>query len=115
MNSCTTRWSCGKPLARPYCKLVARFKSAGSFGYLGIVIEVESFLLENRPQIQERDPFFSESAEVEIESNFKVSALIELKGKQLGFGRPWMMVLRNRYVVENKIRSNLLQDLSVQV
>lgn len=43
--------------------------------------EVESFLLENRAQIQEKGPFFTESAEVENDSGIKTSALIELKGK----------------------------------
>ena len=61
---------------------MARFKSAGSFGYLGILIgKVESFLLENRAQIQEKGPFFPESVEVENDSDVKTSALIELKGK----------------------------------
>jgi hypothetical protein len=82
VNSCTTCRSCGWPLARLYCKAVARFKLAGSFGYFGILIgNVESFLLENRAQIQEKGPFFSESAEVENDSDIKTSALIELKGK----------------------------------
>jgi hypothetical protein len=82
VNSRTTCWSCGWPLARLYCKVVAKFKSTGSFGYLGILIgEVESFLLENRAQIQEKGPFFTESAEVENDSGIKTSALIESKGK----------------------------------
>jgi len=82
VNSYTTCWSCGRPLAGLYCKVVARFKSEGSLGYLGIVIgEVVSFLLENRAQIQEKGPFFSQSAEVEKESGIKTSALIESKGK----------------------------------
>ena len=49
---------------------------------MGILIrEVESFLLENKVQIQENGPFFTESAEVENDSGIKISALIELKGK----------------------------------
>ena len=81
-NSRTTCASCGRPLARLYCKVVARFKSRGSFGYLGILMgEVESFPLKNRAQIQEKGPFSTESAEVENDSGIKTSALRELKGK----------------------------------
>ena len=82
VNSCITCLSCGWPLVEPYCKAVARFKSAGSFGYLRIeMAEVEYFLLENRAQIHEKGPLCSELAEVENDSGIKTSALIELKGK----------------------------------
>jgi hypothetical protein len=76
---------------------------------LGILIgKVESFLLENRAQIQEKGPFFSDSAEVENNSDIKTSALIELKGKQADLG------LRDDISMISRVlrkKSNLLQDL----